>query len=241
MKRILLFLVLVFVLLSSTSRTQYLNRTWSAKEVKKLVSATVVAFVSKDSETWLGTGVLIDKKGTVLTAAHVVAGNIEPKIQVLIDTGQQYTCERIAIDYMRDLAVVRISTSAQNFSFVKIQASNYYYVGQDVLVIGNPNGNFWTVTKGVISRIFFYLPAFSFRFDTDAKINPGNSGGPVFNENGEVIGIISAMHVSLQGIPTGIGIGIPLNEIHRFLKYNDSKINKPWPKPRLRFGDIHVR
>lgn len=237
-KRIVLGLALVCALGIKIDPKQYIVKTWPQQEVQRLVDATVVALVTDGKDEWLGTGVIIDEKGTVLTAAHVVAGKNPPDIAIVISSGKVYRCERLAVDYMRDLAVIRILDSAQHFSYAKIQRSDKYHVGQDILVIGNPHGLFWTVTKGIISRIYFYPFAFSWRFDTDALVNPGNSGGPAFSEAGEVIGIISAMHVDFQGNPIGIGVVIPITEIHRFMRKNADKINKPWPKPRLRLGDV---
>jgi len=239
MKKILIALYLVTCVgVITTSRTQTLVRNWPQQEVQRLVDTTVVAFVSNGHDGWLGTGVLIDKQGTILTAAHVVAGKVSPNILVQTANGEYYTCERLAVDHGRDLGVVRISNSAQKFKPAAVQQSNKYYVGQDILVIGHPHGMLWTVTKGTVCRIFFYVAGMSWRFDTDATVNPGNSGGPAFNEKGEVIGIVSAMHVTRFGEKTGIGIIVPITEIHKFLRKNASKIYKPWPKPRLRIGDI---
>jgi len=239
MKKLLVALIVLASLAIPVSKQQTLAKSWNEKSVQKLIATTVVEFVTDGENEWMGTGVLIDQKGTVLTAAHVIEGSTAPYIYALTSKGVTYRCERLAIDNLRDLGVVRILDSSQQFPYANIQKSNKYFVGQDVLVIGHPHGALWTVTTGVISRIWFYPFALSWRFDTDALVNPGNSGGPVFSDKGEVIGIVSAMHVESCGHPYGIGIAIPINEIHRFLRRNALKINKPWPKPRLRIGGIN--
>lgn len=234
MKKMLLAALLVSSICLTTSRTQTLARNWPAPTIKRLVSTVVVVFTPDG----MGSGVLIDPKGMVITAAHVVAGNPAPRIIIQTSKGKFYTAERLAIDPQRDLAMLRIESSAQRFPYAKVQESDEYRVGQDLLVIGHPYELYWTVTKGTITRVFFFIYAFSWRFDTDAQINPGNSGGPTFNEKGEVIGIVSAMHINLEGLPIGIGTAIPISEIHRFMISQRSKINKVWPKPKYRVGDI---
>jgi S1-C subfamily serine protease len=236
MKKITVFLLALGVLAVQIDRKQYLVRSWESHEVQRLMDTTTVAVVNNATQEWIGTGVIIDEKGTILTAAHVVAGQPAPTINMVTSEGMTYSCERLAIDHMRDLAVVRVSSSAQHFPYSKVQKSDKYYVGQDILIIGNPYGVMWTVTKGIVTKVYFYIYGFSYRFDTDALVNPGNSGGPVFSEKGEVIGIISAMRVDRRGHPIGLGVAIPITEIHRFLRRNADKINKPWPKPRLRLG-----
>jgi serine protease Do len=237
MTSLLVSLLIIIAVVLPTSNHQAIIKRWPQTQVQKLVATAVVVFAVDDSQEWVGAGVIIDKKGTILTAAHVVAGLPSPVINIKVLEGTTYSCERIAFDSQRDLGLVRILNSAQNFPYARVQKSNYCRVGQDLLVIGNPLELYWTVTQGIISRIWCYVPTLSWRFDTDALVNRGNSGGPAFNDKGEVVGIISAMHIDYRGRPTGIGIAIPITEIHKFLKNSEEQLNKPWPKPRLRIGD----
>lgn len=238
MKKTLIWISLVAVFALPFSRTQYTGKSWKEDEVKKLGRTTVIAFVNSQDRSWLGAGVFIDPRGTILTAAHVVDDiDIDSVIAVTVD-GHEYDCEIMALNTRIDLAVIRIMESAQKFPCAKLAKSNKVYVGQDVLIIGHPYSLFWTVTVGIVTRVYFSLYYWGWMFDTDATINPGNSGGPAFNEQGEVIGIVSAMHVTPFGTPTGIGIVIPINEIRRFLRTNGTEINRPFSKPRYRLGDI---
>lgn len=162
----------------------------------------------------LGTGMLMDGKGHILTNNHVVGG--ATKIQVVLSDGREYSEKSIKVigtDPKTDLAVIEITTG-ENFPYVKFGDSDKMEVGQWVVAIGHPRGLDQTVTQGIISakhrRGISDPSSYQDFLQTDAAINPGNSGGPLLNLEGEVIGINAAI-MSESGGFEGIGFAIPSN------------------------------
>lgn len=159
----------------------------------------------------LGTGMIIDGQGHVLTNYHVVGG--ANKIEVTLSDGSKYTARLIGTDPKTDLAVVKI-TAKERFPFVTFGDSDKVEVGEWVIAIGHPRGLDQTVTQGIISakhrRGITDPTSYQDFLQTDAAINPGNSGGPLLNLRGEVIGINTVI-VSGSGGFEGIGLSIPSN------------------------------
>ncbi len=159
----------------------------------------------------LGTGMIIDADGHILTNNHVVSG--ATKIQVVLSDGTQYIAKVIGTDPKTDLGVIQIS-SGRPLPFVTFGDSDAVEIGQWVVAIGHPRGLDQTVTQGIISakhRTQVTNPSSYEDFlQTDAPINPGNSGGPLLNLRGEVIGVNSAI-LSESGGFEGIGFSIPSN------------------------------
>ncbi len=163
----------------------------------------------------LGSGFIISADGYVVTNNHVVApqrggrSSIE-SITVTMPDGKEYEAELIGRDEQSDLAVLKISRS-QPFPFVKFGDSRQSRVGDWVIAIGNPFGLGGTVTSGIISAVYRNTgsgAAYDRYLQTDAAINRGNSGGPMFDLNGNVIGINNAIF-SPTGGSVGIGFAIP--------------------------------
>jgi serine protease Do len=159
----------------------------------------------------LGTGMIMDAKGHILTNNHVVGG--ATTIQVLLASGEQYTAKVVGTDPKTDLAVIKISAK-QGLPHVTFGDSDEVDVGQWVVAIGHPRGLDQTVTQGIISakhRTGIMDPStYQDYLQTDAAINPGNSGGPLLNLRGEVIGVNAAI-ASQSGGFEGIGFAIPSN------------------------------
>lgn len=159
----------------------------------------------------LGTGMLMEANGYILTNNHVVGGATE--ISVLLATGNKYDAKLIGADPKTDLAVIKIS-SPSPLPHVTFGDSDKIEVGDWVIAIGHPRGLDQTVTQGIISakhRQGITDPSSYQDFlQTDAAINPGNSGGPLLNLHGEVIGVNAAI-VSQSGGFEGIGFAIPSN------------------------------
>jgi len=157
----------------------------------------------------LGTGMIMDSKGHILTNNHVVAS--ATKIEVLLDSGDRYAAKVVGTDPKTDLAVIEIPAK-QGLPYVTFGDSDKAEVGQWVVAIGHPRGLDQTVTQGIISakhRTGIMDPSSYQDFlQTDAAINPGNSGGPLLNLRGEVIGVNAAI-VSESGGYEGIGFAIP--------------------------------
>jgi len=156
----------------------------------------------------LGSGFIINKSGYVLTNNHVIAGMTN--IRVITDNGHQYTAKIVGTDPQTDLALLKI-TPKKPLDIAYLGDSSKVRVGDWVVVIGNPFGLDHTVTAGIISAKGRRLNSSNYDqfLQTDAAINRGNSGGPIFNLNGEVIGISTA--IIAPSIGQGIGFAIPIN------------------------------
>jgi serine protease Do len=159
----------------------------------------------------LGTGMIMDIKGHILTNNHVVAG--ADKIEVVLANGNSYQASVVGTDPMTDLAVIKISAEG-DLPCVTFGDSDQVQVGQWVVAIGQPRGLSETVTQGIISakhrRGITNPSSYEDFLQTDAAINPGNSGGPLLTLQGEVIGVNAAI-ISKSGGFEGIGFAIPSN------------------------------
>ena len=159
----------------------------------------------------LGTGMLMDSQGNILTNNHVVGNATE--IDVLLSNGNRYKATLVGADPKTDLAVIRIKAK-EKLPHVVFGDSDSIDVGDWVVAIGHPRGLDQTVTQGIISakhRTGITDPnSYQDFLQTDAAINPGNSGGPLLNLKGEVIGVNSII-VSQSGGFEGIGFAIPSN------------------------------
>jgi serine protease Do len=159
----------------------------------------------------IGTGMIMDSQGHILTNFHVAGG--ATKIEVVLNSGQRYTARLVGGDAKTDLAVIKIEAK-EPLTLVKFGNSDEMQVGQWVVAIGAPRGLDQSVTQGIISakhRTGITDPSsYQDFFQTDAPINPGNSGGPLLNLKGEVIGINSVIASSSGGFE-GIGFSIPSN------------------------------
>lgn len=168
---------------------------------------------SSNAERSLGSGVIVDKKGFILTNEHVI--DQATKIQVQFDGDPtHYSAKVIGSDKDTDLAVVKIEVSHE-LPVVKLGNSDGVQVGDWVLAFGSPFGLNSTVTAGIVSaRNRANLGGANHQFQrfiqTDAAINPGNSGGPLVNLAGEVIGINTAIYTGSRGFE-GVGFALPSN------------------------------
>jgi len=214
------------VLFRSLQQRSYLAHLWNEKMVERSLASTVIIFTLLETNEYLGAGVMIKEDGTTLTAAHVVRFR-DGVTQMAATNGNVYNVRILAVDKYRDLALVQPVASAQSFKYSPLQVSNKLSIGQDVLIVGHPYGDFYTVTSGIISRLEYYWWIRCNVIETDAVVNPGNSGGPVFNTEGEIIGIVSALKVDSLGRSLNIGIAVSIYEIHKFLRKYDVTLDKP--------------
>ena len=173
----------------------------------------------------LGSGFIIDKNGTVITNNHVIA-NAE---DIIVRNGdKEYKAKVIGADPYADIAVIKIS-SKDSFKPVNFGDSDKARVGDWVVAIGNPFGLGGTVTSGIISarNRDINLTRYDDFIQTDASINQGNSGGPLFNLNGDVVGINTAIIAPGQAGSIGIGFAIPANAaknvIDQLIKYGETR------------------
>ena len=164
-----------------------------------------------------GTGCIIDKRGVILTSAHVI--DVGKSIVVTMSNGQNYNAKVLKrFGENKDIALLKIDVPTE-LKTVKLGDSERIKVGQKVLAIGNPFGFNGTLTQGIISRIDYAKN----RIQTDAAINPGSSGGPLLNKNGEIIGINQATYNPDNNISNiGIGFAIPINSVKEYLKESNT-------------------
>ena len=173
----------------------------------------------------LGSGFIIDNKGTVVTNNHVISGADD----ILVRVGdKEYKAKVIGADPYMDIAVLKMETKDQ-FKPVSFGDSDKARVGDWAVAIGNPFGLGGTVTAGIISarNRDINLTRYDDFIQTDASINQGNSGGPLFNLKGEVIGINTAIIAPGQSGSIGIGFAIPANAasnvIDQLIKFGETK------------------
>ena len=172
----------------------------------------------------LGSGFIIDKEGIVVTNNHVIQGAED--IFVTVNGEKEYAAEIVGADPLSDIAVLKIK-SDEKFSPVNFGNSDSARVGDWVIAIGNPFGLGGTVTSGIISarNRSIGLSRYEDYIQTDASINSGNSGGPLFDMNGDVIGINTA--ILGQSGSIGIGFSIPSNSakkvIDQLIEFGETK------------------
>lgn len=161
-----------------------------------------------------GSGFVLDNQGNLVTNYHVVEG--ARKIEVRFFDGTVVRARYVGGDADADLAILQVSVDPARLKPVRIGDSDQVFVGQRAIAIGNPFGQEWTMTTGIVSAIGRTLPsgnspyAIPEMIQTDAAINPGNSGGPLLNARGEVIGI-NTMILSRSNSSAGVGFAVPSN------------------------------
>ena len=164
----------------------------------------------------LGSGVIIDPKGIILTNDHVISG--ASRIRATTKAGRELDCEVIGSDADNDLAVLRVRNPGAPLPTIRMGISSDLMIGETIVAIGNPFGLSNTVTAGVLSALGRSVPGENQRvyndfLQIDAPINPGNSGGPVVNIHGEMIGVATAIIGGAQGI----GFAIPVDRARRIV------------------------
>ncbi len=187
-------------------------------------------FLRNRVQSSLGSGVIVQSDGHVITNAHVVRGAEE--ITVILHDGREFEAKRLLQDDRTDLAVLKIEGKGETFSALEAGDSDALEVGDLVLAIGNPFGVGQTVTSGIVSavaRTAVGISDFNFFIQTDAAINPGNSGGALINMAGQLVGINSAIF-SKDGGSLGIGFAIPVSMAKAVLKASASggRVTRPW-------------
>lgn len=183
----------------------------------------------------LGSGVIVDPSGLVVTNHHVIEGMTD--VKVALADKREIPAKIVLRDPRTDLAVLKL-TEGSNFPTMELGDSDALEVGDLTLAIGNPFGVGQTVTQGIVSalaRTHVGITDYGFFIQTDAAINPGNSGGPLVDMNGRVVGINSAIF-SKSGGSIGIGFAIPANMVKNVLaaaKGGGKTVRRPWLGARL--------
>jgi Do/DeqQ family serine protease len=184
----------------------------------------------------LGSGVIVDSSGLVVTNNHVVEGADE--VKVALADKREFEATLVLKDARSDLAVLRLKDGREQFPAIELGNSDELQVGDLVLAIGNPFGVGQTVTHGIVSavaRTQVGISDFQFFIQTDAAINPGNSGGALVDLRGRLAGINTAIF-SRSGGSHGIGFAIPVNMVRVVVasaKNGGSAVKRPWLGAKL--------
>ena len=180
----------------------------------------------------VGSGFVFDKKGHIITNAHVI-DDATKTIVTFLD-GRSYNAEIIGIDESTDIGVIKVNADLKLLHPLSLGDSSNLKVGETITAIGNPFGLSGSMTSGIISQMGRLLPSdsgFSIPdvIQTDAAINPGNSGGPLLNMRGEIIGINTAIQ-STTGEFTGVGFAIPSQTVVKIVPtlISEGEYKHPW-------------
>jgi Do/DeqQ family serine protease len=184
----------------------------------------------------LGSGVMVDASGLVVTNNHVIEG--ADQVKVSLSDKREFEAEIVLKDSRTDLAVLRLKDTKEKFPTLDFSNSDDLLVGDVVLAIGNPFGVGQTVTHGIISalaRTQVGITDYQFFIQTDAAINPGNSGGALVDMTGKLVGVNTAIF-SRSGGSQGIGFAIPANMVRVVVasaKSGGKAVKRPWLGARL--------
>jgi len=212
--------------------------------LEALYQNVIPGVVAIRTSTGLGSGFVFDNEGHVVTNQHVVDGTTT--VEVAFSSGYKASGTVIGFDTDADIAVIKVTVPAEEIHPLPIGDSSILNVGQPVVAIGNPFGLSGTMTLGIISGLGRTQPAHASPgggffsnadiIQTDAAINPGNSGGPLFNLNGEVIGVNQSIRTEnvneLTGnaVNSGVGFSISINLVKRIVPslIRDGKYSYPY-------------
>lgn len=180
----------------------------------------------------IGSGFVFDKKGHIITNAHVIKD--ATKIIITFLDGRSYNAEIIGSDQYTDIAIIKVNADLLLLHPIPIGDSSNLKVGEGIAAIGNPFGLSGSMTSGIVSQIGRLLPSGAGYLipdviQTDAAINPGNSGGPLLNMRGEMVGINTAIQ-SATGEFTGVGFAIPSQTVAKIVPtlIADGEYDHPW-------------
>jgi len=180
----------------------------------------------------VGSGFVFDKKGHIITNAHVIEDSTKTVVTFL--DGRSYNAEIIGIDQYTDIGVIKVNADLKLLQPLTLGDSSNLQVGEPITAIGNPFGLSGSMTSGIISQMGRLLPSGSGYsipdvIQTDAAINPGNSGGPLLNMRGDIVGINTAIQ-STTGEFTGVGFAIPSQTVAKIVPtlISEGEYNHPW-------------
>ena len=192
----------------------------------------------------LGSGVIIDEEGYVVTNFHVVGRS--RRVWVKLNDGREFEADKVAVGSSADVALIKIrSKNGERFSAIHLAADDDLLLGETVLALGNPFGLGGSVSKGILSSKTRRPPTDDEPLDvpdwlqTDAAINPGNSGGPLVNLRGELIGI----NVAVLNQGQGIGFAVPVKRVMEKLSeiYSPEGLDGMWFGARVRPGSAPLQ
>ena len=180
----------------------------------------------------VGSGFVFDKKGHIITNAHVIEGSTKTVVTFL--DGRSYNAEIIGMDEYTDIGVIKVNADLKLLNPLSLGDSSNLNVGEPIAAIGNPFGLSGSMTSGIVSQMGRLLPSGSGYsipdvIQTDAAINPGNSGGPLLNMRGNIVGINTAIQ-STTGEFTGVGFAIPSQTVAKIVPtlISEGEYKHPW-------------
>jgi S1-C subfamily serine protease len=208
-------------LISSSTGSQLSLADLFSKSQDGVVQIIVRKTGDNSSDRAIGSGIVYDLGGHIITSNHVV--DDYQKIRVVFHDGQSYSANVSGTDVFADLAVIKVNANPQTLHPLPLGDSSKLRIGDAVTAIGSPFGLSGSMTSGIVSQLGRILnppnlQSFSIPnvIQTDAAINPGNSGGPLLNNQGEVIGINTAIQTE-TGEFSGVGFAIPSNTMKRIV------------------------
>jgi Do/DeqQ family serine protease len=187
-------------------------------------------------ERSLGSGVIVDPSGLVMTNHHVIEN--ADQVKVSLADKREFEADIVLKDQHADLAVLRIKDAREPFAAIELGDSDALQVGDIVMALGNPFGVGQTVTHGIVSavaRTQIGVTDYQFFIQTDAAINPGNSGGALVDLGGKLVGINTAIF-SRSGGSQGIGFAIPVNMVKAVIasaQGGSAVVRRPWLGAKL--------
>ncbi|MDR0788943.1 MAG: trypsin-like peptidase domain-containing protein [Bifidobacteriaceae bacterium] len=200
------------------------NPDWAVITANNSPAVVSITNERTDKQVVAGSGFFIDKEGRICTNAHVVY--LTKALEVTLSSGQILEAKLIGMDESTDVAIIQLTNTPADLTFVEFADSDDLVVGDQVLAIGNPHNLANTATTGIVSALDRPVTTqtedgtslvVNNTIQTDASINQGNSGGPLFNWEGKVIGINSAIETDGSGSTGSIGLGfaIPSNHVKK--------------------------
>jgi S1-C subfamily serine protease len=205
-----------------------------SKSPDGVVQIIVRKSTDNSSDRAIGSGIVYDLSGHIITNNHVVEDY--QKIRVVFHDGESYLAKVSGTDPFADLAVIKVDADPQTLHILSLGDSSKLRIGDEVIAIGSPFGLTGSMTTGIVSQLGRILNppnigSFSIPnvIQTDTAINPGNSGGPLLNDQGEVIGINTAIQTQ-TGEFSGVGFAIPSNTMKRIVPslIQDGHYKHPW-------------
>ena len=180
----------------------------------------------------VGSGFVFDKKGHIITNAHVIENSTKTIVTFL--DGRSYNAQIIGVDEYTDIGVIKVDADLKLLHPLSLGNSSNLQVGEPITAIGNPFGLSGSMTSGIVSQMGRLLPSGSGYsipdvIQTDAAINPGNSGGPLLNMKGDIVGINTAIRSS-TGEFTGVGFAIPSQTVEKIVPIliSEGEYKHPW-------------
>jgi S1-C subfamily serine protease len=203
-------------LASETPGPPLSQRVYAAVQASLVLIETKVPNGTGEPDGNLGTGVIVDTGGDILTSLHVVAG--ASSVDLTFADGTHSAAEVAVRQPENDIAVLKAAQPPGNLTPATLGDPNSVRVGSEAFVVGNPFGLYGSMSSGVVSGLdrSFRLPnggpVLHGLFQVDAAVNPGNSGGPLLNRDGEVIGIVTALvNPTKEDVFIGIGLAVPID------------------------------